>query len=262
MLDFPDINPIIVSFGPLAISWYSLSYVVGILLGWFYSLKLIENSSTTITKKNIDDYITWAIIGVIVGGRLGYVIFYDPIKYFSYPISILKTYEGGMSFHGGMIGYIIAALWFSKRNKISFLSLMDLSAACVPIALFLGRIANFINAELYGRITDVPWAFIFPGSDGMPRHPSQLYEALLEGIVLFSILAILAFKFNCLKKKGVFSRLFLIFYSIFRIIVEFYRQPDIQIGFLAEMFTMGQVLCIPMLLVGIYLIYYNNRQCL
>ncbi len=261
MIDFPDINPIIVSYGSLAISWYSLSYIVGILLGWVYSLKLIENGATTITKKNIDDYITWAVVGVIVGGRLGYVVFYAPIKYFSYPISILKTYEGGMSFHGGMIGFIIAALWFTKRNKISFLNLMDLSVMCVPIALFLGRLANFINAELYGRPTAMPWAFIFPGSDSVSRHPSQLYEAFLEGIVLFCILSILAFKFDYLKKKGVLSGLFLIFYSTFRIIVEFYRQPDIHIGLFAEIFTMGQILCIPMLLIGIYLIYYSNKKC-
>ena len=261
MLDFPNIDPVLISLGPLAISWYSLSYVVGILLGWFYALKLIDTGDTKITRKNVDDFITWVIIGVIVGGRLGYVLFYDPVKYLSNPIEILKTYEGGMSFHGGIIGYITATFWFVRRNKISFFALMDLSAASVPIALFLGRIANFINAELYGRATDVPWSFIFPGSDGMARHPSQLYEAALEGALLFCMLLIVAIKYKGLQKRGLLSGLFLLFYGIFRIIVEFFREPDVQIGFLAGAFTMGQVLCLPMIAIGVYIIFYSFRKC-
>ena len=260
MLNFPNIDPIIISLGPLAISWYSLSYVVGILLGWFYALKLIDTGTTEITRKNVDDFITWVIIGVIVGGRLGYVLFYDPDKYLANPIEILKTYEGGMSFHGGIIGYIAATLWFTKRNNISFFSLMDLSAAAVPIALFLGRIANFINAELYGRATDVPWSFIFPGSDGIARHPSQLYEAALEGALLFCILFVVATRYKGLHKSGLLSGLFLLFYGMFRIIVEFFREPDMQIGFLAGSFTMGQILCLPMIAIGVFVIFYRSRQ--
>ena len=260
MLNFPNINPVIIPLGPLAVSWYSLAYVAGILLGWFYILKLISiNMSTNISKKNVDDFVTWAMIGIIIGGRLGYVLFYDPIKYFSNPIDILKTYKGGMSFHGGIIGYTIALAWFAQRNKISFMSIADLSATAAPIPLFLGRIANFINSELYGRVTDVPWAFIFPGSDYLPRHPSQLYEAILEGVILFCIVCVAALNFNALSRDGLLSGLFLIFYSIFRIIIEFFREPDIQIGLLAGAFTMGQLLCLPMLIIGIFLIFYSKK---
>jgi phosphatidylglycerol:prolipoprotein diacylglycerol transferase len=261
MLNFPNIDPVIISLGPLAVSWYSLSYVVGIMLGWFYILKLIAlDTNNDINKKHIDDFITWIIIGIIIGGRLGYVLFYDPIKYFSNPIEILKTYQGGMSFHGGIIGYITASALFARRNNISFLGLTDLSAAATPIALFLGRLANFINAELYGRVTDVPWSFIFPGSDYQPRHPSQLYEAALEGLVLFCILAIVALKFRGLSRRGLLSGLFLMFYTIFRIIVEFFREPDAQIGFFAGSFTMGQLLSMPMLIAGIFLIFYSRKN--
>lgn len=262
MLTFPNIDPVIISFGPLAISWYSLSYVVGILIGWFYILKLIRiNYTNDIKKEHIDDLVTWVIIGIIIGGRLGYVTFYDPIKYFSNPIEILKTYEGGMSFHGGVIGYITATALFARSRNINFLSLTDLSSAAAPIAIFLGRIANFINGELYGRVTDVPWSFIFPGSDNLPRHPSQLYEASLEGLILFFILAIAALKFNGLSKKGFISGLFLVFYTIFRMTVELFREPDAQIGFVLGQFTMGQLLSIPMLIAGIVLICYSNRKC-
>lgn len=260
MLEFPNINPIIISFGPLAISWYSLSYVVGIVLGWFYIIKLIEKKYTTLEKQHIDDFITCVIIGIIVGGRLGYVIFYDPVKYFSNPIEILKTYEGGMSFHGGIIGFVVASIIFTKKNHIKYFTLVDAAAAATPIALFLGRIANFINAELYGRITDVPWAFIFPGSDGLPRHPSQLYEAALEGIVLFFILYFAITKYQGLKKPGFISGLFLIFYSGFRLIIENFREPDAHIGFHAEFITRGQLLCIPMLIIGIIIIRYSCRS--
>lgn len=261
MLPFPEIDPVIIPLGPLAISWYSLSYVVGILLGWRYATHIVRNKELGISAKNIEDYISWAIIGVIIGGRLGYVLLYDPGKYFSAPIEILKTYEGGMSFHGGIFGYIMAAYLFSKKYKISFLSLTDLSAIVCPIALMLGRIANFINAELYGRVTDVPWGVVFPG-ELEPRHPSQLYEAFCEGLLLLIILRFCASKTSALAKRGLLSALFLIFYSAFRIIIEFFREPDIQIGFIAGGFTMGQLLCLPMLAVAVILIarirYYSN----
>lgn len=260
MLKFPNINPIIISFGPLAISWYSLSYVTGIILGWYYALKLIEKKYSSLKKQHIDDFITWVIIGIIVGGRLGYVIFYDPVKYFSNPVEILKTYEGGMSFHGGILGFIIVSFMFTRKNNIKYFTLVDVAAATTPIALFLGRIANFINAELYGRVTDVPWAFIFPGSDGLPRHPSQLYEAALEGFALFFILYFCITKYKGFKKPGFVSGLFLIFYSSFRLIVENYREPDAHIGFHAEFITRGQLLCIPMLIIGFIVIKYSYRS--
>lgn len=259
MLEFPNINPIIISFGPLAISWYSLSYVVGIVLGWYYIIKLIEKKYTSLEKQHVDDFITWVIIGIIIGGRLGYAIFYDPVKYFSNPIEILKTYEGGMSFHGGILGFVIASIIFTRKNNIKYFTLVDAAAAATPIALFLGRIANFINAELYGRVTDIPWAFIFPGSDGLPRHPSQLYEAALEGFVLFFILYFCITKYQGLKKSGFTSGLFLIFYSGFRLIIENFREPDAHIGLHAEFITRGQLLCIPMFIIGVIVIKYSYK---
>ena len=252
MLQFPDIDPVILPLGPLAISWYSLSYVAGILLGWRYAIRLVKNNELGISTKNLDDFISWVIIGIIIGGRLGYVLFYNPVKYFSDPVEILKTYEGGMSFHGGIIGYITAAYLFSKKHNIHFFSLTDISAIVCPITLMLGRIANFINAELYGRVTDVPWGVVFPGTT-QPRHPSQLYEAFCEGLLLLIILGFCANKTLALHKRGLISSLFLIFYSTFRIIIEFFREPDIQIGFIAGGFTMGQLLCLPMLAAGVVL---------
>ncbi|HJD63063.1 MAG TPA: prolipoprotein diacylglyceryl transferase [Rickettsia endosymbiont of Degeeriella rufa] len=253
-MTFPNINPIIFSIGPLAVSWYSLSYVVGILLGWFYASKIIEKFPTQITKKNLEEFVTYAIIGIIVGGRLGYILLYNPYKYFSNPIEILKTYEGGMSFHGGAIGVIITAYIFCKRHKLNFLSLTDIIAPVVPIGLFIGRIANFINGELYGRVTNSSIGIIFPDSDLNLRHPSQLYEAFFEGLVLFCILAYAVFKRNTIKKQGLNSGMFLMFYSLFRIIIEIFREPDVQIGFIFDSLTMGQILSMPLLLLGIYLI--------
>lgn len=259
MISFPNIDPVIVSVGPLAVSWYSLSYVCGILLAWIYAYKIIDHGfSSSLTKKHIDDFISWSIISIILGGRIGYILFYDPVKYLSNPIEILKTYEGGMSFHGGFIGCFIAGYLFSNKNNIKLFLLTDISFAAAPIGLFLGRIANFINAELYGRITDVPWAVIFPGSDGNPRHPSQLYEALLEGLLLFIILQYFVYKKYLQKKPGTISGIFLILYGFFRIFVEFFREPDAKIGFIANYFTLGQVLCLPMILIGIILIYTSS----
>lgn len=259
-MTFPNINPIIFSIGPFAISWYSLSYVVGILLGWFYANKIIEKFKLQITKKNLEDFITYAVIGIIVGGRLSYVLLYNPSRYFSNPIDILKTYEGGMSFHGGALGVIVAAYLFCQKYKINFLSLTDIIAPVVPIGLFLGRIANFINAELYGRITNSSFGIIFPNSDLQPRHPSQLYEAFFEGLVLFCILAYAVFRRGTLKKQGLNSGLFLTFYALFRIVIEIFREPDIQIGFILDSLTMGQILSVPMLLLGSYLICQSNRK--
>ncbi len=262
-LKFPDIDPIIMHiYGPLAISWYSLSYIAGILLGFFYINKLIDkNQNLGITKQHFEDFFSYAVIGIIVGGRLGYVIFYDFDRYIQDPISILKTYEGGMSFHGGITGLTLSAILFSKSRNISSLRIFDYCANAAPIGLFFGRIANFINAELYGKVTDVPWAFIFPGSDGNPRHPSQLYESFLEGFILFWILYYTTNKLNFLQKKGLSAGLFLIFYGIFRMFIEFFREPDEQIGYVASYFSMGQILCIPMILLGTVLILYSRKKC-
>ncbi|XVN43208.1 MAG: prolipoprotein diacylglyceryl transferase [Candidatus Rickettsia vulgarisii] len=251
---FPNINPVAFSIGPFDIHWYALAYVLGIIIGWSYAKKIIEKFSINISKQALESFITWAILGVIIGGRLGYVLLYDPAKYFLDPIQILKTYEGGMSFHGGLIGLIVSSYLFCYKNKISFFLLTDILAIVAPIGLFLGRIANFINGELYGRVTNMPWGIVFPNSDLQARHPSQLYEAFFEGIILFTILFYATFKHKTIKTLGLNSAIFLIFYSIFRIIIEMFREPDFHIGFIFHNVTMGQILSIPMLIFGIYLL--------
>jgi phosphatidylglycerol:prolipoprotein diacylglycerol transferase len=259
---FPNIDPVIISFGKLSVNYYSLSYVAGILLAWLYARFIVQLFPfMQITKKHLEDFINIAIIGIIVGGRLIYCLFYDLAKYLSDPIEILKTYEGGMSFHGGLIGLAIAIYLFSRKRQLRFLALCDVIAIISPIGLCLGRIANFINGELYGRVTDVAWAVIFPSSDMLPRHPSQLYEAFFEGICLLVILTYLVFKHNILRFCGLATGLFLLFYSIFRIIIELFREPDLHLGFIFGYATMGQILSLPMLLIGIYLIqqYKRNR---
>ncbi len=261
MLQFPNIDPIIFSIGSISVYWYSLSYVFGVLIGWYYANKIIDLYDIGVTKKHFEDFITWIIVGLVVGARLGHVFFYEPVRYLKNPIDILKTYEGGMSFHGGAVGLFVVAYFFAKKHKISFLALGDLMAAGAPIGLMLGRITNFINAELYGRVTDVPWAFIFPRSDNRPRHPSQLYEAALEGVVLFLILFIAIMKFGCIKKRGFISGLFLIFYALFRSIVEFFRVPDDVISLLGIVdITIGQALSLPMIIFGIYCLKMKNRN--
>lgn len=287
-MQFPNIDPVILPIGPFAISWYSLSYVAGVIIGWIIINKIIDiqlsfpknsPSKLSLTKKNIEDYITWVIIGIIIGGRIGYVFFYNPEKYLNNPIEILKTYEGGMSFHGGITGFIIITYLFCKKHKIKFFELTDLCSIVAPIGLFFGRIANFINAELYGKVTTMPWGIIFPYSDGLPRHPSQLYEAALEGLILFIIMFYSSYKFGILSKNyvsnnikinsktphplpntdgfkyspGRLSGIFLFFYANFRSVIEFFREPDITVGYIYHIFTMGQLLCLPMILLGLYL---------
>ena len=257
---FPDINPVILSIGdsPLKITWYSLSYVVGILLAWSY-IKYLNRSNkpNSLEPKIIDDLITYIIIGIIIGGRLGYVLFYDFQSNLTDPMKILRTWEGGMSFHGGLLGVIISSFIYCKIYKIPFFRIMDLLACATPIGLFLGRIANFINGELYGRITDVSWGVIFPNQT-QPRHPSQLYEASLEGLALFIILFLLYKKIH--KFNGMASGLFLLLYSLFRGVIENYRQPDSHIGFVIDGITMGQLLSMPMVIAGLLIIYYSTKH--
>lgn len=255
---FPTINPVIYPiFGPFKISWYSLAYITGILLGLFYAKVISKKFDLKITGRHLDDFVVWAIIGIILGGRLGYVLFYDPLKYIANPVDIVKIHEGGMSFHGGIIGIILASYFFCRKYKIPFLNLTDILAVTAPIGLFFGRIANFINAEAYGRVTAVEWGVIFPGQT-LPRHPSQLYEAFFEGFVLFCILTYLTFCRHTLKSKGILSAIFLISYAIFRGVIENFREPDLHIGFIYHNVTMGQILCIPMFLLGIYLLVKSD----
>lgn len=256
---FPNIDPVIFSFGdtPFKITWYSLSYVAGILLSWSYIKYLNKNGLLAPLKdKNIDDLITSLILGIVVGGRLGYVIFYDLAYNLENPLNIMRTWEGGMSFHGGLLGVIIAAFIYCRINKIKYFQVMDLLALATPIGLFFGRIANFINAELWGRYTDAAWGVVFPGQTEA-RHPSQIYEAATEGLLLFIILFIL-FRYTKIQRySGMTSGVFLLFYALFRGLIENYRQPDEQIGFVIAEITMGQLLSLPMIIAGAILVIYS-----
>jgi len=250
----PSINPVVMSLGFIDIRWYSLAYIFAFILGSVFIKKLNSVSYKLISDDKIDKFFIWAIIGVILGGRIGYVFFYQTNLFFTKPTYILEIWNGGMSFHGGLIGMILSIYLFSLKYKIQFFYLSDLVSLVAPIGLFLGRISNFINTELYGRITDFPLAIIYPLIDNNPRHPSQLYEALFEGLILFLILI---FYFNKKPKKYIIGRisgLFLIFYSIFRFLIEYLREPDYHLGLMFYYFSMGQLLCIPFLLAGIWIL--------
>lgn len=258
-LPYPDIDPVALSLGPLEIRWYALAYLTGFLLGWKYALHLAGLAvNNRPTREDIDNFLPFAVLGVILGGRLGYVLFYQPSLYAANPFDAFKVWEGGMAFHGGVMGVMIALILFAWQQKIQLLRLSDIVCACAPIGLFFGRIANFINGELFGRATDVSWSFVFPRGGPQPRHPSQLYEAILEGAVLFVILLLLYKKFNLSARPGVVSGAFLIGYGVFRMIVELYRQPDAHIGFVFEQISMGQVLSLPMVLLGVCVIAYAS----
>ena len=252
-----NFDPVALEIFSLEIRWYSLAYIAGILLGWLIAKKLFLKNSEI--NKNFDDYITYLIIGIILGGRIGYVLFYNFGFYSNNLIDILKVWEGGMSFHGGIIGIVITSIVFAKKNNQNTFLYLDIVALVAPIGIFFGRIANFINSELYGSITNVPWAVIFIQVDNLPRHPSQLYEALLEGLFLFLLLIYFRNKFS--NKPGVISGLFLIIYSIFRFIIEFYRVPDEQLGYILLNLTMGQVVSLIFIISGVILFYlkYETR---
>ena len=256
--DIFQIDPVAFAIGPLVIRWYALAYLAGFILGWRYCLKLAARApDMRPNATDIDDFLTWAVIGVILGGRIGYVLFYQLDYYIGEPIEALKIWRGGMSFHGGVLGVSVAMIGFSIKNKIPLLRLSDIICAAAPIGLFFGRIANFINAELYGRASNLPWAVKFPNIDE-PRHPSQIYEALLEGLVLFIILYVLIRRPNI--SAGVVSGAFLIGYGIFRAMIEFVREPDAQIGLIGGFISMGQILCLPMIFGGLVIIFIVTRS--
>jgi phosphatidylglycerol---prolipoprotein diacylglyceryl transferase len=264
VIPFPAINPILISIGPFSVRWYALAYIVGIIAGWFYARAIISSERlwggpAPFTVTDFDDFVVWITLGIILGGRIGYVLFYNLPHFAENPIEILRLWNGGMSFHGGVLGCIVAIVLFAMRRGIPILSLGDVTAAVAPIGLFLGRIANFINGELWGRPTDVPWAMVFPHGGPVPRHPSQLYEATLEGIVLFIVLALLV-RFGALKRPGVVTGVFAIGYGAARITCEFFREPDVQLGFLWGGLTMGMLLCIPLILAGIAILVFVFKR--
>lgn len=259
-LTFPNIDPIALSLGPLVIRWYALAYLAGLLIGWRYCVRLAARMPwKNVTEKHLDDLLLWVMIGVILGGRVGYVIFYQSAHYLDNPLDIFKVWNGGMSFHGGFLGVLVASYAYAVKHKIAFFDITDILACATPIGLFFGRVANFINGELYGRPSEFFLAMVFPNSDGLPRHPSQLYEAFLEGICLFLILYFASKKFE-LTKCGMLSGLFLIGYGSFRFVVEFVREPDAQLGFVVSSLSMGQLLCLPMILAGFIIIAWSRTK--
>tara|TARA_A100001011_G_scaffold345868_1_gene381881 strand:- start:230 stop:1024 length:795 start_codon:yes stop_codon:yes gene_type:complete len=257
-----NLDPVLFDFGIIVIRWYSLSYIFGIILGWWLGKKIINHVIKDVNFKfnirEFDDLITYLIIAIIVGGRLGYIIFYNLGFYIDNPFDIIKVWQGGMSFHGALLGIIVGTYLFSKKRNVPTFFLLDIVACVSPIGIFLGRIANFINGELIGKVTEVSWSVIFPTIDDLPRHPSQLYEAMLEGVVLLLILNSLIFRQK--YKMGTCSYLFLIYYGVFRIISEFFRQPDAQIGYLFNLFSMGTLLSFLMIIAGFVLLNILQKK--
>jgi phosphatidylglycerol:prolipoprotein diacylglycerol transferase len=263
---FPVFDPIAIQIGPIAIRWYALAYISGIVLGWIYARALLKNEKlwggpAPISLPQLDDFILWVTVGIIVGGRTGYVLFYNLGFFIQHPAEIFELWKGGMSFHGGFLGCVAAVMLFARRNNVSILSLGDITTAVGPIGLFLGRLANFINSELWGRTADpsLPWAVVFPNGGPLPRHPSQLYEAALEGILLFTVLAVMI-RLGALKRPGLILGSFIAIYALARITGEMFREPDPQLGFLWGGLTMGMLLSVPMIIAGLVLIVQAWRR--
>jgi phosphatidylglycerol:prolipoprotein diacylglycerol transferase len=254
------LSPIALDLGLLQIRWYSLAYISGILVGWWYLTKLIEQPGAPMARRHADDFIFYATLGIILGGRVAYVIFYDPWMLRT-PLQVFKLWDGGMSFHGGAAGTILAIWLLCRRDHLSTLRFVDYIVCCAPFGLFFGRLANFVNGELWGRVTNVPWAIVFPGDAGpYPRHPSQLYEAGLEGLVMFAVLYWAFWRTQARYKPGFLLGLGLIGYGIARFIVEFFREPDAQLGILSWGLSMGQTLSAPMILLGIWFVATASKR--
>lgn len=265
VLPFPAIDPIALEFGPLVVRWYALAYVAGILIGWWYTRRLVATARLwggvgRPAGLELDDFILWATLGIVLGGRIGYVVFYNPAYYLAHPAEVVMVWKGGMAFHGGLLGSIAAIVLYARGRGFSFLTLLDLFSSAAPIGLLFGRLANFVNAELWGRPSDVAWAMVFPTAGPLARHPSQLYEAGLEGIVLFLLLAALVWGAGLLRRPGVVAGVFAIGYGLARIVVEFFREPDAQIGYLAGGVTMGQILSLPLVAAGLWLAVWALRR--
>jgi phosphatidylglycerol:prolipoprotein diacylglycerol transferase len=264
-VEFPNFDPVLIHIGPFAIRWYALAYIGGILLGWRYMVGLIRKPvlwgthTPTATALQIDDLILWITFGIIGGGRIGYILFYDTAVIWTAPLDIFKVWQGGMSFHGGFLGVCLAVILFARSAKLDLLKVGDLIAAAAPFGLFFGRLANFINGELWGRPTSVPWAIVFPAAGPEPRHPSQLYEAALEGLLLFIILRLATHRFGWLQRQGGLTGLFLLGYGLVRVALENVRQPDVGMPLFPFGLTMGMILSSPMILIGIWLVWRSFK---
>jgi phosphatidylglycerol:prolipoprotein diacylglycerol transferase len=254
-IPFPGFDPVLIQLGPLAIRWYALAYIAGLLIGWQLLKRIVQRPGWTLTAEQVDDLLFYATLGIILGGRLGFVLFYHPGYYLSHPLQILAVWQGGMSFHGGLLGVIVACGLFARQQGVSLLEVGDAVAVVAPIGLFFGRIANFINAELWGRPTTMPWGVIFPNAGPEPRHPSQLYEAFLEGLVLFVVLQVMARGARDPAAAGRLGGVFLLGYGLARAFVELFREPDAHLGHLFGLVTMGQLLSLPMIAIGLFLVW-------
>ncbi len=260
-IPFPAIDPVLIELGPFAIRWYALAYIAGLIGGWVLMRALVRRPPHAMPEAAVDDFLVWATLGTILGGRLGYVLFYKPLYFLNNPLEIPQMWNGGMSFHGGLLGVILATVLFCRQRRLNLLAVGDVVACVAPIGLFFGRLANFINGELFGRVAeDVPWAMVFPHGGPLPRHPSQLYEAGLEGIVLFAVIIALWAFTRLRARPGQLIGLFLIGYACARITAEFFREPDAHLGFLAFGVTMGQILSIPMAMAGIAFVVIARRR--
>lgn len=261
MIQFPNIDPVAISLGPVKVHWYGLMYLTAFAAAWWLGIRRARQDYTPLKEEHVSDLIFYGALGVVLGGRVGYVLFYNFGKFLSDPIMLIRVWEGGMSFHGGFLGVMVAMWFYARKLDITYFALMDFVAPLVPIGLAAGRFGNFINGELWGRVTDLPWGIVFPGAGAAPRHPSQLYELLLEGLLLFIVVWFFSRKPRpVMAVSGVFAMC----YGLFRFTVEFARQPDAHLGFLAfDWLTMGQLLSFPMILIGLFLLwlaYYKNKN--
>lgn len=260
MWTYPNIDPIALRLGPVEIHWYALSYLAGFLVGWAIAKYICRRDANQFrpNSEDVDDFMSWAILSVLLGGRIGYILFYNLPYYLDNPLGVVQVWKGGMSFHGALVGLISTIILYAVIKKISVLRLADLASVAAPIGFFFGRIANFVNGELYGRVTDSQWGMVFPDGGPLPRHPSQLYEAVLEGAVLFTIVFSLAHVKKIRHSPGLISAAFLFFYGLFRFMIEYVREPDAQLGLFADTFSMGQLLCMPMMAGGIFMIFVSR----
>ncbi len=266
-IPFPNIDPVLFEIGPFALRWYALAYIAGLVFASWYMKRLVSTPGLwgdvrpSMTRAQVDDFFIWSVLGVVLGGRLGYVLFYKPLFFLQNPLEIMRLWDGGMSFHGGFLGVVVAAWAFGRRIGTPLDRMLDLGAASVPVGLGLGRLANFINGELWGRATDVPWAVVFPTDElQLPRHPSQLYEAVLEGLLLFVAVRIATHRYGALRHAGRASGIFALGYGLSRILVEFFREPDSFLGYFAGFITMGMILSLPLCAVGVWLLLRSARH--